>query len=102
MGLGIDSLDGAALQRAHLADEAVARKIVINRERVKLLKTVDDFEKQLEIEKVERLERVRPAVRRGRLPHRVLPDHVVRAAAAAGGGGGGAFRRKKPDVEYAP
>lgn len=35
----------------------MARKIVINRERLKLLKTVDDFEKQLEIEKVERLER---------------------------------------------
>ena len=40
-----------------LAEEKVARQIVINRERLKLLKTVDDFEKQLEIEKVERLER---------------------------------------------
>ena len=42
---------------AMLAEEKAARKIVINRERLKLLKTVDDFEKQLEIEKVERLER---------------------------------------------
>lgn len=41
----------------NLADEKVARQMVINRERLKLLKTVDDFEKQLEIEKVERLER---------------------------------------------
>ena len=40
-----------------LAEEKVQRQIVINRERLKLLKTVDDFEKQLEIEKVERLER---------------------------------------------
>ena len=40
-----------------LAEEKVARTKVINRERLKLLKTVDDFEKQLEIEKVERLER---------------------------------------------
>jgi hypothetical protein len=40
-----------------LEEEKVARKIVINRERLKLLKTVDDFEKQLEIEKVERLAR---------------------------------------------
>jgi len=30
---------------------------VIERERLKLLKTVDDFEKQLDIEKVERLQR---------------------------------------------
>jgi hypothetical protein len=40
-----------------LAEEKVARQRVIDRERIKLLKTVDDFEKQLEIEKVERLER---------------------------------------------
>ena len=40
-----------------LAEEKIARKKVIDRERLKLLKTVDDFEKQLEIEKVERLER---------------------------------------------
>ena len=42
---------------AMLAEEKAARKIVINRERLKLLKTVDDFEKQLEIEKVDRLAR---------------------------------------------
>ena len=40
-----------------LAEEKIARQIVIDRERRKLLKTVDDFEKQLEIEKVERLAR---------------------------------------------
>jgi len=40
-----------------LAEEKVARQRVIDRERIKLLKTVDDFEKQLELEKVERLER---------------------------------------------
>lgn len=40
-----------------LEEEKVARQKVIDRERRKLLKTVDDFEKQLEIEKVERLHR---------------------------------------------
>ena len=40
-----------------LEEEKVQRQIVIDRERRKLLKTVDDFEKQLEIEKVERLAR---------------------------------------------
>ena len=41
----------------NLAEEAIARRAVIERERLKLLKTVDDFEKQLDIEKVERLQR---------------------------------------------
>lgn len=41
----------------NLEEERIARKIVIDRERLKLLKTVDDFEKQLDIEKVERLNR---------------------------------------------
>jgi len=40
-----------------LAEETVARRIVIERERLKLLKTVDDFEQQLEMEKVDRLAR---------------------------------------------
>jgi hypothetical protein len=40
-----------------VAEESIARKAVIERERLKLLKTVEDFQKQLEIEKVERLQR---------------------------------------------
>ena len=40
-----------------IAEESIARKAVIERERLKLLKTVEDFQKQLEIEKVERLQR---------------------------------------------
>jgi len=40
-----------------LEEEKVARRIVIERERLRLLKTVDDFEKQLELEKVDRLAR---------------------------------------------
>ena len=47
------------IDKAHemLEEEKEARKIVINRERLRLLKVIDDFEKQLEIEKVERLAR---------------------------------------------
>ena len=40
-----------------VAEESIARKAVIERERLKLLQTVEDFQKQLEIEKVERLQR---------------------------------------------
>mmetsp|Transcript_51239 Transcript_51239/g.133043 ORF Transcript_51239/g.133043 Transcript_51239/m.133043 type:complete len:284 (-) Transcript_51239:218-1069(-) len=40
-----------------VADEAIARMHVIVREKLRLLKMVDDFEKQLDLEKVERLNR---------------------------------------------
>ena len=47
------------IDRAHelIEEEAIARTVVINRERERLLKVIEDFEKQLEIEKVERLMR---------------------------------------------
>ena len=38
-----------------IREESIAKKIVIDREKVKLIKTVEDFQKQLELEKVERL-----------------------------------------------
>jgi len=40
-----------------LAEESIARRVVIERERLKLLKTVEDFDKQLGLEKLERLQR---------------------------------------------
>jgi len=43
--------------RAHARQERVARKIAIEKERLRLLKQLDDFQERLEIEKVERLER---------------------------------------------
>ena len=43
--------------RAHARQERVARKLAIEKERLRLLKQLDDFQERLEIEKVERLER---------------------------------------------
>ena len=40
-----------------MEEERVARKIAIEKERLRLLKQLDDFQERLEIEKVERLER---------------------------------------------
>jgi len=41
----------------NLEEEGIARRRVIERERLKLLKTVEDFQDQLELEKVDRLNR---------------------------------------------
>jgi len=40
-----------------MEEERIARKIAIEKERLRLLKQLDDFQERLEIEKVERLER---------------------------------------------
>lgn len=63
-----------------LAEETVARRIVIERERLKLLKTVDDFEQQLEMEKVRGHRTGRHDSSGRRAPHRTSRPHTGRHA----------------------